>query len=98
MITRIVRMEFAPDKVQGFLSMFDAVKARIRHFPGVLSLALHRDAELAHVFYTVSEWENAEALEAYRVSALFQTVWQETKTYFGGAPQAFSLVNKMVVH
>jgi (4S)-4-hydroxy-5-phosphonooxypentane-2,3-dione isomerase len=97
MITRIVRMEFAPDRLQDFLSMFHATKTLIRHFPGVLSLELHRDADLDNVYFTVSEWESAEALEAYRTSALFQTVWNETKTYFGGRPQAFSLVSGMVV-
>ena len=97
MIVRIVRMEFAPEKVEAFLAMFNATKSRIRHFPGVLHLELHRDLELPHVFYTYSHWEDAAALEAYRVSDLFQSVWAETKSYFGGRPQAFSLVQEMVV-
>ena len=44
MITRIVRMEFDSDKVEDFLRMFNATKSQIRHFPGVLHLELHRDA------------------------------------------------------
>lgn len=97
MITRIVRMEFDSGKVEDFLRMFNATKSQIRHFPGVLHLELHRDADDPCVFYTYSQWESAEALEAYRLSELFANVWKETKSYFGGRPQAFSLVQEMVV-
>lgn len=97
MIVRIVRMEFDPEKVETFLELFNSTKSLIRHFPGVLHLELHRDAELGHVFYTYSHWENADALEAYRVSELFGSVWSRTKVLFSGRPQAFSLVREMVV-
>jgi heme oxygenase (mycobilin-producing) len=97
MITRIVRMEFEPGKVDEFLTLFNATKSRIRHFPGVLHLELHRDAEKQNVFYTYSIWEGPDALEAYRVSDLFQSVWSRTKALFAGKPQAFSLVREMIV-
>jgi quinol monooxygenase YgiN len=97
MIVRIVRMEFAPEKVETFLEVFNATKTQIRHFPGVLHLELHRDADLPNVFFTYSHWENAEFLEAYRVSELFATVWSQTKVLFSGRPQAFSLIREMVV-
>jgi quinol monooxygenase YgiN len=96
-ITRIVRMEFAPEKVEDFLTLFNATKTQIRHFPGVLHLELHRDAEKPNVFYTYSIWENAGALEAYRVSALFASVWSRTKVLFAGRPQAFSLLQEMII-
>ncbi|MEY3444465.1 MAG: hypothetical protein RLZZ519_2746 [Bacteroidota bacterium] len=97
MITRIVRMEFAPEKVEDFLVLFGATKSQIRHFPGVQHLELHRDANHSNVFYTYSKWENAEALEAYRVSPLFESVWSRTKILFSGRPQAFSLIQEMIV-
>lgn len=97
MITRIVRMEFAPEKVEDFLRLFNATKSQIRHFPGVRRLELHRDVAQPHVFYTYSIWEDATALEAYRVSALFESVWSRTKVLFAGKPQAFSLMQEMVV-
>jgi (4S)-4-hydroxy-5-phosphonooxypentane-2,3-dione isomerase len=92
MITRIVRMEFEPEKVNAFLEVFDASKPLIRAFPGVLRLELHRDASMANVFYTLSEWTGEEALEAYRQSELFEGVWAKTKVLFSGKPRAYSLV------
>ncbi len=97
MITRIVRMEFDSEKVEQFLALFNATKSQIRHFPGVQHLELHRDAQNSNVFYTYSHWDNAESLEAYRTSALFESVWSRTKILFAGRPQAFSLVQEMVV-
>jgi quinol monooxygenase YgiN len=91
MITRIVRMEFDPAKVQDFLAVFEGSKHLIRNFPGVQRLELHRDASQHNVYYTVSEWSGEEALEAYRTSELFAAVWAQTKVLFAGKPMAFSL-------
>lgn len=97
MITRIVRMEFAPDQVTTFLEVFASSRHLIRHFPGVHRLELHRDATLENVYYTLSEWEDEAALEAYRTSPLFAQVWAQTKVLFSGKPQAFSLVLNQLV-
>jgi quinol monooxygenase YgiN len=97
MITRIVRMEFVPEKVETFLELFRDTKSRIRHFPGVQHLELHRDASNPNVFYTYSIWESEAALEAYRVSPLFESVWSRTKVLFAAKPQAFSLVRELIV-
>ena len=97
MITRIVRMEFRPEEVATFLAVFEESKALIRHFPGVNHLELHRDATLENVFFTYSIWDGPEALEAYRHSPLFKSVWARTKILFAGKPQAWSLNQLMVV-
>ncbi len=97
MIKRVVRMEFAPDKVDTFLELFNATKSQIRHFPGVQHLELHRDPSNHNVFFTYSVWDNEASLEAYRVSPLFESVWSRTKVLFTGRPQAFSLEQVMVV-
>lgn len=97
MITRIVRMEFQPDKVETFLSHFNLYKQQIRNFPGVHRLELHRDAGADNVFYTISEWDGEAALEAYRHSDLFRGVWAQTKVLFAAKPQAWSLRPEMVV-
>lgn len=97
MIVRIVRMEFDPEKVETFLAHFNAYKSQIRNFPGVDHLELHRDANLENVFYTYSHWESEAYLEAYRLSDLFSKVWAETKILFSGKPQAFSLIQEMIV-
>ena len=97
MIKRIVRMEFDPAKVETFLELFNATKSQIRHFPGVQHLELHRDARNANVFYTYSHWDSEAALEAYRVSPLFESVWSRTKILFAAAPLAYSLLPEMIV-
>ena len=97
MIKRVVRMEFAADKVETFLELFEATKSQIRHFPGVQHLELHRDAGNHNVYYTYSIWDGEASLEAYRVSPLFASVWSRTKVLFAGRPQAFSLEQVMVV-
>jgi quinol monooxygenase YgiN len=97
MITRIVRMEFEPAKVQEFLTLFTDTSSFIRTFPGVNRLELHRDLEKENVFYTMSEWESEADLEVYRHSKLFESVWSRTKILFSGKPQAFSLVKRMDV-
>ena len=97
MITRIVRMEFQPEKVDAFLEIFNENKKMIRHFPGVHHLELHRDLNQQNVFYTYSLWDNQEALDAYRHSELFGSVWPRTKALFAKKPQAFSLVKEMII-
>lgn len=97
MITRIVRMEFEPEKVDDFLTVFNASKSRIRHFPGVQHLELHRDAGQPNVFYTYSIWNSESDLEAYRHSDLFKSVWSKTKILFSAKPKAFSLVKEQEV-
>jgi quinol monooxygenase YgiN len=87
-------LDFDPQKVDEFASFFRENKASIGSFPGCISLHLHRDADLEHVFYTVSIWESEEALEAYRNSDLFTRLWSFAKARFAGKPLAFSLINE----
>ena len=86
-------MDFNPEKVEEFCDFFHENKERIVSFPGCLSLHLHRDAALEHVFYTLSVWESEEALEAYRNSDLFNGLWSFAKARFAGKPLAYSLVS-----
>ena len=92
MLIRIVRMTFRPDKVSQFLSIFDSSKNKIRSFPGCMVLELHRDHNAKNIFITYSIWENEKALNSYRQSELFRSVWPETKILFLEKPFAFSNV------
>ncbi len=85
-------MEFEPEKLGEFHEIFDATKHLIRAFPGCLHLELHQDARHPEVRYTFSMWESEEALNAYRASELFGSVWPKTKTLFKGKPLAYSLI------
>jgi len=84
-------MSFRPEKVADFLSVFRESQELIRTFEGCRHLELLQDADNLHIYSTLSHWDNAEALENYRQSALFRTTWARTKVLFADKPQAFSL-------
>jgi len=91
MFTRIVKMEFRPDKVPTFLANFENVKEKIRSFPGCEFLELYQDKNNKAIFFTYSRWLEEEDLENYRKSTLFKTVWSETKPLFQERAQAWSV-------
>jgi quinol monooxygenase YgiN len=92
MLIRIVRMTFRPDCIEDFRQLFDASKNKIRAFPGCLELQLHCDYNQPNIFITYSKWENEAALNAYRASVLFESVWPYTKEMFLEPAVAFSNV------
>ena len=92
MLIRIVRMEFAPDKVDDIKKLFEEVKVKIAGFPGCYHVELCADATFPNVFYTYSKWQNEAALNAYRSSAFFDDTWTRTKALFSGRPLAYSML------
>lgn len=90
MLIRIVRMTFRPEEVQHFLDNFEANKEKIRNFPGCRHLELWQDENQKNIFMTYSHWDAEEALNQYRDSELFKSVWSYTKTLFADKPSAFS--------
>lgn len=91
-IKRIVKMSFQPEQVSVFLEdVFEHSKARIRAFPGCISMELLRDTSRPNVLFTLSIWESEAALEAYRASELFQQTWAKTKVLFNDKPEAWSV-------
>ncbi|MCF1750612.1 MULTISPECIES: putative quinol monooxygenase [Mariniradius] len=90
MILRVVRMTFQQDRVNDFLQNFKSNKEKIRNFPGCRYLELWQDEHHKNIFITYSHWESEEALNQYRDSELFKTVWGYTKTLFAAKPMAFS--------
>lgn len=91
MIKRIVRMSFHSEKVEEFLSVFNANKDLIGNFNGCSHLELWNDIDHPSVFFTYSYWESEEFLEKYRQSELFNSVWSKTKILFNEKPQAWSV-------
>ena len=91
MIIRIVRMHFTEAGVEEFLSIFDKSKVAIRNFEGCSHLELLRDMDDPNCFTTLSYWDNADHLNAYRKSQLFEEVWGQVKSLFAERSQAFSL-------
>ena len=95
MLVRIVKMGFQPDKIDAFFENFEANKNQIRNFEGCSFLELYRDKNNTNQFFTYSYWEDEAALENYRQSELFQTLWALTKVWFSQKPEAWS-VDKVV--
>ena len=91
MFTRIVKMEFDEAKVPAFLANFDAVKHKIRNFPGCTFLELYKDKNDPSIFFTYSRWTAEQDLENYRSSKLFKEVWTTTKPMFRSKAQAWSV-------
>ncbi|SHJ04138.1 Quinol monooxygenase YgiN [Hymenobacter daecheongensis DSM 21074] len=91
MLIRIVRMTFQPERTAEFLRIFQDSDALIRQMPGCLRLELWQDADQPNIYCTHSHWASAEALNAYRRSALFGQVWPATKALFAVPAQAFSV-------
>ncbi len=90
MIHRIVKMEFDPEKVEEFLSNFEANKKKIRAFDGCYKLQLLQDQDNTNIFFTYSYWVDEPSLESYRNSELFKGVWSKTKVLFNAKPVAWS--------
>ncbi|WP_194777135.1 putative quinol monooxygenase [Pararhodonellum marinum] len=90
MLIRIVRMTFRTDAVPAFLAHFEKHKSLIRASPGCKHLELWQDEHHPNIFSTYSLWENEAALNQYRDSELFKSVWGVTKPLFQEKPKAFS--------
>jgi quinol monooxygenase YgiN len=93
MITRIVRMEFHPQNVDAFLKIFDEGKPVISVFKGCREVRLFSDANHPFVYYTISQWDTEDELNAYRSSEFFEDTWKKTKALFSAKPIAYSLQN-----
>ena len=91
MITRIVQLEFEEDKINEFLSYFDTIKDDVNTFPGCYGMKLYQDIHRRSIVMTYSLWENEAALEVYRNSETFGTIWSKIKPWFSGKPQAWSV-------
>lgn len=95
MFVRIVKMSFDPKHIPTFLENFESQKENIRNFEGCNFLELYRDKTNTNIFFTYSFWEHADNLEHYRNSSLFKGIWAQTKPFFNGKPEAWS-VDKLV--
>ena len=84
-------MTFRPEAVPDFLIDFEKIKNRIRSQDGCHHLELWREANGSNVLFTYSFWENEEALNTYRKSDLFKSVWKKTKEKFAERAEAWSV-------
>lgn len=87
-------MNFVPDRIPVFLTIFNQSCGRIRRFDGCSHLELLRDMANENVFFTYSCWKDKKSLENYRNSELFKTTWGKTKELFAVKAEAWSLKRK----
>ena len=97
MLIRIVKMTFAPEKVTGFLNHFNEWKIKIRNMPGCSHLELLNDIHSPNIFFTYSYWDSEMDLNNYRNSELFENVWAKTKVLFVAKPEAWSVIQKVIL-
>ncbi|MBX2983325.1 MAG: antibiotic biosynthesis monooxygenase [Flavobacteriales bacterium] len=91
MIVRFVKMTFRPEEVEHFQELFEGWRHRIIATPGCRELELLHDISEPGVFFTRSEWESQDDLEAYRGSEVFAEVWPTVKSLFAAPAEAWSL-------
>ncbi len=97
MIIRIVKMTFEKEKVEEFLTVFNASKHLIRNMEGCTHLELLSDVHAPNIYFTYSYWNNDSDLQNYRNSELFKMVWGKTKVLFADKAQAWTVVQKAVL-
>jgi quinol monooxygenase YgiN len=90
MLLRIVKMEFRPSQVKAFDDLFVRVHSRIETMPGCRKVLLLHGAESECVRTTLSWWDDASHLEAYRKSPFFGEVWPKTKAMLNAPAIAWS--------
>lgn len=91
MLIRIVKLHFKPEHIETFKEILDSTSGRIRDFEGCLHMEGYQQIDCPEVFFTYSHWVNEEALNAYRASDFFSSVWSKTKVLFQEKPMAWSL-------
>ena len=97
MITRIVKMTFQEDKIADFQHLFESQNTKIKSFEGCQNVVLYQDINDQSIFFTYSHWDNEQALETYRHSDLFKSIWKSTKALFSERAAAWSLNEIKVV-
>ena len=91
-LLRTVRLTFHPERLDAFHALFAETRGRIAAAPGCRSLELWQDVGFPNVLTTVSLWDAAAALDAYRASDLFRETWARTTPLFAAPPVARSHV------
>ena len=84
-------MTFRPETIPAFLADFEKIKNKIKGQEGCHHLELWRGVDRANVLFTYSYWENEAALNGYRHSDLFKSVWKNTKAKFEERAEAWSV-------
>jgi quinol monooxygenase YgiN len=91
MITRIVMLNFQPDRVDEFLEIFNQNKQVLAKSDGCIRLEIFKRTNDTDTYVTISNWQSEEHLEMYRQSELFKDIWSKVKPLFNNKAQAWTL-------
>jgi quinol monooxygenase YgiN len=91
MITRIVMLNFQPNKVAEFLEIFTQNKLVLAKSDGCIRLEIFESTSDIDTYFTISNWQSEEHLERYRQSELFKKIWAKVKPLFNNKAQAWTL-------
>ena len=91
MIVRIVKLQFKKENISSFERIFEETRETIKSFPGCSLLELYQDVSDPATFFTYSQRESEQDLEAYRQSDFFKGVWARTKALFDDKAKAWSV-------
>jgi hypothetical protein len=91
MITRIVKLHFKEERISDFFELFEDVKYKVVNFPGCIQMTLLQDHAHPNIVFTYSHWEDAAALEHYRLSTTFNGLWSKIKPMFESKAEAWTL-------
>lgn len=92
-LTRVVKLSFEPEHIETFKAILAEHIAAISGMEGCLRVQGFQDAREPHIFFTISEWENEQALDNYRYSPFFKTLWGKVKPLFAEKAMAHSLLS-----
>ena len=90
-VTRIVKLTFQEEKINEFIAFFDTINTKVSRFEGCYGMKLLQDIHKKNVVFTYSFWESEDALNHYRDSDLFGSVWPTIKPWFGDKPEAWTV-------
>jgi len=96
MIIRLVKLKFAQDHRDDFVTLFNERKEKIESQQGCHSVRLFNDIKDKTVFFTYSIWDSENDLNNYRHSEFFKETWARTKSMFNGKPDAWSVVEESI--
>ena len=91
MIKRLVKLSLCEDSILDFKNLFNLKKNKIRSFEGCLHLEVWQDCNNPSIFFTYSIWRSENALNKYRSSLLFKSIWPNVKPMFKENAEAWSV-------
>jgi quinol monooxygenase YgiN len=94
MIIRIVKIHFKENHLNDFFALFETVKWQVASFPECHGMKLLQDKNNPSIVMTYSLWESEAALENYRKSDLFSSIWPNIKPWFEEKAEAWTVEEK----